>query len=90
MKTYSMVQISAHKYIVVQDAGVYSVPSGMPLTENARLGMLVYGPARYADALKFLFLNANKNDEVDVCITGNPAVNGVCGDPGCFCAGGAK
>lgn len=25
-------------------------------------------------------------DEVGVCLAGNPAVNGVCGDPDCVCA----
>lgn len=27
-----------------------------------------------------------RGDNVDVCLAGNPAVDGVCGDPDCVCA----
>lgn len=41
---------------------------------------------RAVDAFAAAILAAD--NEVDVCITGNPAVNGVCGDPECVCAPG--
>lgn len=27
-----------------------------------------------------------RGDNVDVCLAGNPAVDGVCGDPDCVCS----
>lgn len=74
-------------------AGGHRTPSeveGRLLHWASRLELAVHELSSRDDASRALISNFDKwrsvvENKVDLCIAGNPAVNGVCGDPECVC-----